>query len=103
MVYGTLYRNHKLNLICIQGPCLWYNTYSGRVLGAFLIALLTIWLLHPYSNISYNKIIIFVMQKWCTNGKRATGKQLHAHTSGSQSFAVKRDNFVSHVGLLCLY
>ena len=43
------------------------------------------------------------MQKWSTNGKRARGKQLHAHTSGSQSFAVIRDNFLSHVGLLCLH
>ncbi|KAJ8429242.1 hypothetical protein Cgig2_026278 [Carnegiea gigantea] len=33
------------------------------------------------------------MQKWSTNGKRARGKQLPTHTSGSQSFAVKRDNF----------
>ena len=43
------------------------------------------------------------MQNQSANGKIARGKQLHAHTSGSQSFAVKRDNFVSHVGLLCLY
>ena len=91
-LHSILHRNHELILICIQGPCLWYHTNSPRTLSALLIALLTVWHLNPCNNICYNKIILFVIQKWSTNGKRVRGKQLHAHTSGSQSFAIKVEN-----------
>lgn len=36
------------------------------------------------------QIIMFIRQ-WYTNEKRARGKLLHAHTSGSQRFAIKWD------------